>query len=74
MATTTPDPIQALAEAKRKASEPQEMPEERTDQDVLDQGGCKWRDEVVENGKIWSPRVLPYGEVKCVTCACKVIF
>ena len=48
------------------------MPEEETSNDLLDEGGCQWRDEVVGNGHTWNPRVLPYGEVQCVTCTCKV--
>ena len=50
------------------------MPEEETEDQVLDQGGCQWRDGVVDNGHSWNPRVLPYGEVQCVTCTCKVIW
>ena len=49
------------------------MPEEKTDDEILEQGGCSWRNEVKENGHTWSPRVLPFGEVNCVTCTCKVI-
>ena len=49
------------------------MPEEETSNDLLDEGGCQWRDEVVGNGHTWNPRVLPYGEVQCVTCTCKVL-
>ena len=70
MPTTTPDPTQIAAEQKVLA--PQTMPEERTNQNVLEAGGCSWRDDVVENGYTWNPRVLPYGEVQCVSCACKV--
>lgn len=44
----------------------------RTDQDILAEGGCTWREEVRENGAIWHPSVLPYGEISCVTCKCKV--
>ena len=42
-------------------------------QDVLDSGGCIWRDEVRVNGAVWHPRVLPYGQVSCVACYCKVL-
>ena len=69
--TTTPDPTQVAEEQIVKA--PQTMPEEETSETVLDEGGCQWRDEVVDNGHTWNPRVLPYGEVQCVTCSCKVI-
>ena len=41
--------------------------------DVLDSGGCIWRDEVRVNGAVWHPRVLPYGQVSCVACYCKVL-
>ncbi len=52
---------------------PHDMPgSERTDADVLADGGCDWRGDVYENGDTWHPRVLPYGEVKCVECKCKV--
>ena len=68
--TTTPDPTQVAEEQILKA--PQTMPEEETSNDLLDEGGCQWRDEVVGNGHTWNPRVLPYGEVQCVTCTCKV--
>ena len=71
MPTTTPDPLQIAAEQKVLA--PQTMPEERTNQNILEAGGCSWREDAVENGHTWNPRVLPYGEVQCVTCACKVI-
>lgn len=57
---TTPDPEQL-----------QDMGVERNDEDVIREGGCLWRDETYENGHVWSPRVLPYGEVNCVTCRCK---
>ena len=50
------------------------MPEERTDEEILQQGGCQWRGEAIENGHTWSPRVLPFGEVNCVTCTCKVSY
>ena len=70
MPTTTPDPLVIAEEAKIKAL--QTMPEERTDEDVLNDGGCKWRSEAIENGHTWSPRVLPFGEANCVTCTCKV--
>ena len=70
MPTTTPDPLVIAEEAKIKAL--QTMPEERTEEDVLNDGGCKWRSEAIENGHTWSPRVLPFGEANCVTCTCKV--
>ena len=47
-------------------------PQVRTDQDILNEGGCKIRGAVYENGAIWNPSVLPYGEINCVTCKCKV--
>lgn len=64
--TTTPDP-QMVADEEAL----QTMPEERTDEEILQQGGCQWRGEAIENGHTWSPRVLPFGEVNCVTCTCK---
>jgi hypothetical protein len=44
----------------------------RTDAEVLAAGGCDWRGDVHENGATWNPRVLPYGEMNCVDCKCKV--
>ena len=44
---------------------------DKTDDEILEEGGCKWKDEVIENGLTWNPRVLPYGEVQCVSCTCK---
>ncbi len=71
MPTTTPDPTQVAEEQKIKA--PQTMAEARTPQDILDQGGCSWKEDVKPNGVTWHPRILPYGEVQCVSCSCKVI-
>ena len=52
--------------------QPQDGGVERTDFDVLAEGGCEWKNEVHENGHVWNPRVQPYGEVRCVQCTCKV--
>ena len=49
-----------------------DRPQIRTDEDVLNAGGCKWREQVLENGARWNPSVLPYGEISCVSCKCKV--
>ena len=46
----------------------------RTEQDILDEGGCRVRGIVHENGAVWNPSVLPYGEINCVTCKCKVLY
>ena len=51
-----------------------DQPQVRTDQDVLNEGGCKWRGKVYENSALWHPSVLPYGEINCVSCKCKVKF
>ena len=48
------------------------MASEKTDEEVLEEGGCDWRGKVYGNGATWKPRVLPYGEMKCVECKCKV--
>ena len=48
------------------------MASEKTDEEILDEGGCDWRGKVYGNGATWKPRVLPYGEMKCVECKCKV--
>ena len=53
-------------------SRPHDMASEKTDEEVLDEGGCDWRGKVYGNGATWKPRVLPYGEMKCVECKCKV--
>ena len=44
----------------------------RTGLDILSSGGCKWKGEYHENGHSWHPTVLPWGEMKCITCHCKV--
>ena len=44
----------------------------RTGLDILSSGGCKWKGEYHENGNTWHPTVLPWGEMKCITCNCKV--
>ena len=44
---------------------------ERTKEDVPSDGGCKWKGEVLENGAVWHPNVLPYGQINCVICNCK---
>ncbi|KDR21447.1 Dorsal-ventral patterning protein Sog, partial [Zootermopsis nevadensis] len=46
----------------------------RTDEDILASGGCKYHatGDIFENGHEWHPRVHSHGEVKCVTCRCKV--
>ena len=53
-------------------SRPHDMASEKTDEEILDEGGCDWRGKVYGNGATWKPRVLPYGEMKCVECKCKV--
>ena len=49
-----------------------DRPQIRTEEDVLNAGGCRVRGAVYENGAVWHPSVLPYGEINCVTCKCKV--
>ena len=49
-----------------------DRPQIRTEEDVLIAGGCRVRGAVYENGAVWHPSVLPYGEINCVTCKCKV--
>jgi hypothetical protein len=49
-------------------------PQVRTEQDILDEGGCRVRGNVHDNGAVWNPSVLPYGEINCVTCKCKVVY
>ena len=46
----------------------------RTGDDILASGGCKLKGGYHENGATWHPNVLPWGEMKCFTCHCKVIF
>ena len=48
------------------------MGRRRTGADVLSAGGCSWRGLHHENGASWHPTVEPWGEMKCVTCLCKV--
>jgi len=40
-------------------------------QDILSDGGCKWGKQVISNGAVWQPRVLPNGG-ECISCSCKV--
>ena len=44
----------------------------RTGLDILASGGCSWKGLYHENGVSWHPTVMPWGEMKCVTCKCKV--
>jgi len=46
-------------------------PQMRTDEDILNAGGCMVRGAVYVNGAVWHPSILPYGEINCVTCKCK---
>ena len=44
-----------------------------TKEEVLDQGGCVFRGEDMKlNGQSWHPKIMPYGEDKCISCKCKV--
>eukprot|EP00092_Neocalanus_flemingeri_P058871 GFUD01070264.1.p1 GENE.GFUD01070264.1~~GFUD01070264.1.p1 ORF type:complete len:935 (-),score=111.94 GFUD01070264.1:1839-4643(-) len=43
----------------------------RTGLDILASGGCSWKGVHHENGVTWHPTVMPWGEMKCVTCGCK---
>ena len=45
---------------------------ERSEHDILTSGGCAWKGNYHENGESWHPHVMPWGEMKCVTCSCKV--
>ena len=45
---------------------------ERSEHDILASGGCAWKGNYHENGEAWHPHVMPWGEMKCVTCSCKV--
>ena len=44
----------------------------RSGLDILASGGCAWKGRHYENGESWHPHVMPWGEMKCVSCACKV--
>ena len=46
----------------------------RTGLDILASGGCKWKGDYHENGDSWHPTVLPWGQMNCITCLCKVIY
>ncbi|XP_071747936.1 dorsal-ventral patterning protein Sog isoform X3 [Lepeophtheirus salmonis] len=48
-----------------------DMAIERTQNDILIEGGCVWRNNFYNNGDVWHPSVLPFGEMKCVNCKCK---
>ena len=49
-----------------------DMARERSGLDILASGGCAWKGNYHENGAAWHPHVMPWGEMKCVTCSCKV--
>ena len=50
-----------------------DMGRERSGLDILASGGCAWKGNYHENGDTWHPHVMPWGEMKCVTCSCKVM-
>ena len=50
-----------------------DMGRERSGLDILASGGCAWKGNYHENGESWHPHVMPWGEMKCVTCSCKVM-
>lgn len=43
----------------------------RSNEDILNQGGCKAVNKVYENGQEWHPILASHGEQKCITCRCK---
>ena len=49
-----------------------DMGVERSGLDILTSGGCAWKGNYHENGDAWHPHVVPWGQMKCVTCSCKV--
>jgi len=48
-----------------------DMAVEKTGMDYMRAGSCKWRGKYHSNGDRWHPRVMPWGEIKCVSCSCK---
>lgn len=48
-----------------------DMGVERSNLDILASGGCVWKAHYHENGESWHPHVMPWGEMRCVTCSCK---
>lgn len=48
-----------------------DMGVERSNLDILASGGCAWKGDYHENGDSWHPHVMPWGEMRCVTCSCK---
>lgn len=45
--------------------------QQKSSEEEISYGGCRFRNEVVPNGKEWHPRVQPFGEMQCITCTCK---
>ncbi|CAB4057349.1 CHRD [Lepeophtheirus salmonis] len=41
------------------------------EREISIKGGCVWRNNFYNNGDVWHPSVLPFGEMKCVNCKCK---
>jgi len=66
-----PDPVHARLAPDRAPGELNDMGQEKTSQDILQQGGCAWKGNYHENGDNWHPTVMPWGEMPCVTCTCK---
>ena len=70
-----PDPLAADPKAELVPVDPNkqhDMGVARSGLDILASGGCKWKGNYHENGDSWHPTVLPWGEMKCISCSCKV--
>jgi len=45
-----------------------------SEKEVLDAGGCKFRNELRTNGEEWTPRLEPFGFTPCIVCSCRVSY
>ena len=51
---------------------PKDQGAPRTAEEILAEGGCKFPDGPLPNGKEVHPSIHSHGEQRCVTCRCKV--
>lgn len=60
------------AKAKKPDEEtPKDQGTPRTAEEILAEGGCKFPDGPLPNGKEVHPSIHSHGEQRCVTCRCK---
>ncbi|KAK2709877.1 dorsal-ventral patterning protein Sog-like [Artemia franciscana] len=65
-----PEPTQPTKNYENDGEQDEEA-QAKSDADILAAGGCRFKGEMFENGGEWNPRILPWGEMKCINCNCK---